>query len=108
MAKAYPVSNYREYSPTRNPYGAKISEHSATGFPTVIADQETEKFRGQWRARFGKGPTARLELELGAYHGETSNHLARTNPEAVHLGIEWKYKQCFLAGKRRATRASRT
>lgn len=100
MAKAYPVSNYREYTPSRNPYSAKIREHAAAGFPTVIADQETELFKGKWRERFGRGPEARLELELGAYHGETSNHLARTNPEAVHLGVEWKYKQCFLGGKK--------
>lgn len=100
MAKVYPVSNYRDYTPSRNPYAAKIRDFGLGGFPTVIADQTTEQFKGKWRERFGKGPTARLELELGAYHGETSNHLARTNPDAVHLGIEWKFKQCFLGGKK--------
>lgn len=100
MAKVYPVSNYKEYRATRNPYGAKIRDFAVSGFPTVIADQATEEFRGKWRERFGKGPTACLEIELGAYHGETSNHMARKNPEAVHLGIEWKYKQCFLGGKK--------
>jgi len=100
MAKAYPVSNYREYSPTRNPYGAKIAELSAAGFPTVIADGETETFRGRWRERFGRPASARLELELGSYHGETMNHLARRQPEGVHLGVEWKYKQCFMGGKK--------
>lgn len=100
MAKAYPVSNYREYSPTKNPYGAKIQAYLDQGATVLLADQDTEKHKGRWRERFGLPATARLELELGAYHGETSNHLARTNPEAAHLGVEWKYKQCFMGGKK--------
>lgn len=100
MAKAYPVSNYREYTPSRNPYAAKIQDFGQAGFPTVISDHATENFRGKWRERFGRGPGTHLSLELGAYHGETSNHLARTNPENIHLGVEWKFKQCFLGGKK--------
>ncbi len=100
MAKVYPISNYKEYRPTRNPYGVKIRDFAEAGFPTVIADSSTEEFRGKWRERFGKGANARLELELGSYHGETLNQLARSQPEAAHLGVEWKYKQCFLGGKK--------
>jgi tRNA (guanine-N7-)-methyltransferase len=98
--KAYPVSNYREYAPTRNPYGAKIQGYIQEGATTLLADRETESFKGKWRERFGRGSETRLELELGAYHGETSNHLGRTNPNSIHLGVEWKYKQCFMAGKK--------
>jgi tRNA (guanine-N7-)-methyltransferase len=97
MAKVYPVSNFNDYRPSKNPYNFKIREFEGV---QVIADELTEKHKGQWRARFGKGPEAKLELELGAYHGETSNHLARTNPQNVHLGIEWKYKMCFMGGKK--------
>ncbi|HEY8280074.1 MAG TPA: hypothetical protein VIH99_10640 [Bdellovibrionota bacterium] len=105
MAKVYPVSNYREYRPTRNPYGEKIREliaaHANTeGPPPLLADAATEEYKGKWRERFKVGPQTRLELELGAYHGETSNHLARTNPNNIHLGVEWKYKQCFMGGKK--------
>jgi tRNA (guanine-N7-)-methyltransferase len=101
MAKSYPVSNYRDYSPTRNPYGAIIAGFIAEPGPaTLLADHDTEKCKGQWRSRFGLPKTARLELELGAYHGETSNHLARTQPASAHLGIEWTYKQCFMGGKK--------
>lgn len=101
MKKAYPVSNYKEYRATKNPYFDKIREFAdQPSFPTLLADADTEAFRGRWRERLGKSEDAFLQLELGAYHGETSIHLARTNPEAAHLGVEWKYKQCFKAGKK--------
>lgn len=98
--KAYPVSNYREYTPTKNPYGPKIQAYMDQGIPTILADHATEAHKGRWRERFGRPAGTRLELELGAYHGETSNHLARTNPDAIHLGVEWTYKQCFLGAKK--------
>lgn len=100
MKTAYPTHNYKEYRPTKNPYYAKINDLAGTGWSTLLADSGTEQFRGKWRERFKKPADAMLQLELGAYHGETSIHLARTNPKAVHLGVEWKYKQCFKAGKK--------
>lgn len=99
-AKVYPIANYRDYTPSKNPYNFKIREFAAPEtFAQVLADEHTEKFKGKWRERFQK-PDARLELELGTYHGETLNHLARTNPANIHLGIEWKYKMCFMGGKK--------
>lgn len=101
MKKDYPTSNYREYRPTRNPYGEKIREFTATlRHCTLLADSDTETKRGRWREHFGVSKDAFLQLELGAYHGETSIHLAQKSPENVHLGVEWKYKQCFKAGKK--------
>jgi len=101
MAKVYPVSNFKDYRPSKNPYNFKIREFADhDGFAQVIADEFTELHKGKWRERFRKGPEAKLELELGAYHGETSNHLARTNPGNIHLGVEWKYKMCFMGGKK--------
>lgn len=101
MAKVYPVANFRDYSPSKNPYNFKIREFSPEGeFAQVLADEHTERFRGKWRERFGKPASAKLELELGTYHGETLNHMARTNPGNVHLGVEWKYKMCFMGGKK--------
>jgi tRNA (guanine-N7-)-methyltransferase len=99
MKKAYPASNYKEYRPTTNPYFDKIREF-ADASETLLADANTELFKGNWRKRLGKGDDAFLQLELGAYHGETSIHLAKNNPDAAHLGVEWKYKQCFKAGKK--------
>lgn len=99
--KPYPIANFRPYTGTRNPYGQKIRDFSAeSDFATVLADEDTEKFRGKWREYFGVGPDAFLNLELGAYHGETSIHLAKNAPETMHLAFEWKYKQCFKAGKK--------
>jgi tRNA (guanine-N(7)-)-methyltransferase len=99
-SKVYPVCNYRDYTPTKNPYGRKIADFVQAGARTILADADTEAHKGKWRARFQKPATARLELELGAYHGETTNHLGRTNPDSVCLGVEWKYKQCFLGAKK--------
>lgn len=97
MSKAYPVSNYREYRPTKNPYGEIIAGFQGR---TLLADQQTEQHKGRWREYLGVAPDAPLTLELGAYHGETSIHLARTSPKAGHIGVEWKYKQCFKGGKK--------
>lgn len=100
-AKAYPVANYRDYTPSKNPYNFKIREFvkDPADFAQVLADEHTEQWKGRWRERFGK-PEAKLELELGTYHGETLNHLARANPANIHLGVEWKYKMCFMGGKK--------
>lgn len=101
MSKAYPVSNYREYRPTKNPYGQKIQDFiGASGKSTLLADADTELHKGKWREYLGLPADAPLQLELGAYHGETSNHLARANPKGGVLGMEWKYKQCFRGGKK--------
>lgn len=101
MSKSYPVANYREYGKTRNPYGAKILDFIAgETFSTIFTDADTEKHKGAWRTYFNKPEGSFLNLELGSYHGETSIHLARTNPEASHLAVEWKFKQCFKGGKK--------
>jgi tRNA (guanine-N7-)-methyltransferase len=100
MSKVYPVANYQPYRPSRNPYATRIREFAPGTYTQVMADERTEEQKGKWRAYFGKPESAFLQLELGAYHGETSIHLARTNPEGVQLGVEWKYKQCFVAGKK--------
>lgn len=99
MNKTYPVSNYQPYRPTRNPYGEKIRQFQLEA-KTLLGDDDTEKHRGRWREYFGLPPTAFLQLELGCYHGETSNHLARTHPDGGQLGMEWTYKQCFMGGKK--------
>lgn len=100
MSKEYPVANFQPYRESRNPYREKIQQFRDQGGVTLLADHQTEEYRGKWREYFGLPKEAFLNLELGAYHGETSNHLARTHPAAGHLGIEWKFKQCFKAGKK--------
>jgi tRNA (guanine-N7-)-methyltransferase len=100
--KVYPVSNYKDYRGTKNPYGEKIREFNAAGKFTLLADDQTEEHRGAWQAYQGLPPDAPLNLELGAYHGETSIALAKGSPNTCHLGVEWKYKMCFKAGKKAA------
>lgn len=98
--KAYPVANYREYRKSGNPYWQKIRDFREGERSTVLADEFTESYRGRWRAYFGLPESAALDVELGAYHGETSLQLAQSRPDSAHLGVEWKYKQCFKAGKK--------
>lgn len=99
--KSYPKANFAPYRPSRNPYAAKIAAAQSTeGGPRILMDGATEERRGKWREAFGLAPGARLELELGAYHGETSHALAKRNPEGLVLGVEWKFKQAFKAAKK--------
>ncbi len=100
MSKEYPIANFQSYRASRNPYSEKILTFREQGGSTLLSDEQTEDYCGKWREYFGLPKEAFLNLELGAYHGETSNHLAKTHPEAGHLAIEWKYKQCFKAGKK--------
>jgi len=97
----YPLANFRPYEPSRNPYFEKIIAASQGPFKhTLLGDADTEQFRGRWRERLGLSPEAHLQLELGAYHGETSIQMAKENPTQGFLGLEWKYKQCYVAAKK--------
>ena len=99
MVKEYPKANYKEYRESRNPYAPKIRElELAPGPKTILVDESSEKNRGEWRKFFARDGL--LNLELGAYHGETSIHLASNAPENLHVAIEWKFKQCYKAGKK--------
>lgn len=103
MNKIYPVTNYQDYRPSRNPYFEVLGAlEKSSAKPLALLDASTEKNRGSWRQYFGVPESAELELELGCYHGETLHALAKQSPERVHLGVEWKYKQCFKAAKKAA------
>jgi tRNA (guanine-N7-)-methyltransferase len=103
MQKEYPRNNYDSYRKSRNPYFEKL-ENLAKVEPRPLArlDAATEQFRGVWRQYFGVSADAQLELELGAYHGETLSAMAKANSKGIFLGVEWKYKQCFVAAKKAA------
>lgn len=97
----YPLANFRPYEESRNPYFEKIIAASQGPFKnTLLGDHDTEQFRGKWRERLGLAPETHLQLELGAYHGETSIQMAKANPGQGFLGLEWKYKQCYVAAKK--------
>jgi len=106
MNKHYPYSNYKNYRESKNPYYEKFKNFSSMqDKPTGLLDENTEQYRGSWRKFFGKPENSFLQLELGAYHGESALHLARANPKDVFLGVEWKFKQCFKAAKKTKDRA---
>ncbi len=101
MAKEYPRSNFKDYRPSKNPYADKFQELQGVDGPlTGLADQATELHRGQWRQYFQRPEGTHLTLELGAYHGETCLNLAKSSPDALFLGVEWKFKVCFKGAKK--------
>lgn len=102
MAKEYPRCNFDEYRPSRNPYYQVLLDYekNASPRPRALLDGSTERQRGAWRRFFGVDETTELVLELGAYHGETLNHIALQNPKSIHIGVEWKYKQSFVAARK--------
>ncbi|NUM87909.1 MAG: hypothetical protein HUU37_01775 [Bdellovibrionales bacterium] len=101
MAKSYPQSNFQSYRPSRNPYAGKFQELPIVGGHSPgLADHATECHRGQWRNYLGRPEGTHLTLELGAYHGETCLNLAQASPDALFLGVEWKFKVCFKGAKK--------
>lgn len=99
--KPYPVCNFKEYRPSRNPYYKSLQELAKTSSrPLAILDHACEEWRGKWRTYLNLPESASLTLELGAYHGETLISQAKAYPERGHIGVEWKYKQCFKAAKK--------
>jgi tRNA (guanine-N7-)-methyltransferase len=100
VAKAYPRSNYESYRGSRNPYATRFAEFLGDTHPHGLTDHDTEKNRGRWRAFFRRPETSFLQVELGAYHGETSIELAEKNPEELFVGIEWKYKISYKAASK--------
>ncbi|MCO5142833.1 MAG: hypothetical protein M9962_07065 [Oligoflexia bacterium] len=99
-AKEYPLSNFAPYREGRNPYRHKIFELSQQS-TTMLGDQYTENHKGSWLRIAYSNPTA-LQFEIGSYHGETSIEMAKNDPQTLFLGMEWKHKQAFKAGKKAA------
>lgn len=101
IRKEYPSANFENYRISRNPYAGRVVElQNAQPRATIYGDAATEQQRGKWREHYGMPENTFLQLELGAYHGETALALARQNPTHFILAAEWKFKQCYRGGKK--------
>src|SRR3989338_5392541 len=98
--KIYPSCNFREYSPSRNPYYEKLLHFSNSQSPLALINQNTENYRGRWRETFLLPPTSKLNFEIGSYNGETFLFLAKEKPTELFLGLEWKFKILYQAANK--------
>lgn len=83
--------NYR-YPPSRNPYWEKIRETSGR----IRLDHESEKYSGLWKKTFSTTDAA-LHVELGCNGGHWLLARAALDPKDLFVGIDWKFKQVYLA-----------
>ncbi len=79
-----------KYRKSENPYSEKIRSQA----PFAYTDDDTEHLRGQWRRA---NETDRIVVEIGCNGGHVLNEHAVQNPNAHHIGIDWKFKQISLA-----------
>lgn len=101
--RPFPINNYAEYRPAKNPYAVKYLSLPATP-PTAFTCHATEAHRGRWRELFGAGPDVKLNLEIGCYHGESLVAMAEANPDELFLGIEWKFREAYRAAEKAIVR----
>lgn len=74
---------------------------------SVYSDNETEKFRGQWRSCFKEVPnaaSAKLHVEIGCNAGHVIVEWAKAHPEDLFIGIDWKFKPIFRGAEKAARR----
>jgi tRNA (guanine-N7-)-methyltransferase len=95
-----PISHpdYR-YPPSVNPYWKKIQEFKGT----IFTDNETESDQGRWRSQFKQlhSPKERkLWVEIGCNAGHVAVELASRHPEAILIGMDWKFKPIFRAAEK--------
>ena len=99
MDRPFPISNFAEYRPSRNPYAARFGTLPAVP-PTGFTCSDTEERRGKWRQFFGRDAAATLNLEIGSYHGESLVDLAGLYPDEIFVGTEWKFREAYKAAEK--------
>ncbi len=81
------------YRPSTNPYWKKIKSLSGGAY----TDEDCEQFKGQWRSRFAPTPHSPIHVEIGCNGGHVLLKWAERSPETLFIGIDWKFKQIYLA-----------
>jgi len=59
-----------------------------------------EERQGTWRENFGRGPEARLEVELGTGKGDFISQLAELHPDICYIGIEAQQDVLYSAARK--------
>ena len=91
------------YTDSRNPYSAKI--HQIPDY--ALTDHDTERHAGKWRSRLlaPATPSAPLHVEIGCNGGHVTLEWAKRAPSNAYIGVEWKFKQVYLAAEKARKRA---
>ena len=90
------------YPPSRNPYASKSKIFAGT----LFTDNETEAQSGKWREAFPLAQsTSRLKqrplhVELGCNGAHVVLEWATRNPQALHVGVDWKFKQIYFGAEK--------
>lgn len=86
------------YPESRNPYAARIRDIS----DYALTDHDTEAAPGSWHSRL-LSPlpnTAPLHVEIGCNGGHVTLEWARRDPASAYVGLDWKFKQVYLAAEK--------
>lgn len=82
-----------KYRPSQNPYWQKLHD-----LPDgAHLDHRAESYRGRWLNEFPEEVRTRLHVEIGCNGGHVTLGLAKRTPGEAFIGLDWKFKQIFLA-----------
>jgi tRNA (guanine-N7-)-methyltransferase len=100
MSRSVSSPEFR-YAPSKNIYWEKLKNLPAELSGLAYTDHDTEAHRGNWRNHFPvSGSKASvsgipLHVEIGCNAGHVCLEWARQNPNALYIGIDWKFKQIY-------------
>jgi len=100
MSRSVSSPEFR-YAPSKNIYWEKLKKLPEDLKGLAYTDHDTESRNGEWRNHFpatlGKALPARIPLhvEVGCNAGHVCLEWARQNPNALYIGIDWKFKQIY-------------
>jgi len=100
MSRSVSSPDFR-YAPSKNIYWEKLKNLPAELSGLAYTDHDTETHKGEWRTRFsaspatGSGSGIPLHVEIGCNAGHVCLEWARQNPNALYIGIDWKFKQIY-------------
>lgn len=101
MSRSVSSPEFR-YAPSKNIYWERLKNLPEDLKGTAYTDHDTETHRGNWRKNFrntaGKIQALSnvpLHVEIGCNAGHVCLEWAKKSPEALYIGIDWKFKQIY-------------
>jgi tRNA (guanine-N(7)-)-methyltransferase len=99
-----------KYTPSHNIYWEKLMHPPKEMEGLAYTDLQTESNRGSWRQHFlstmGSAPAdvskLPLHVEVGCNAGHVCLEWAKSNPESLYIGIDWKHKQIYRLAEKSA------
>ncbi len=100
MSRSVSSPEFR-YAPSKNIYWEKLKNLPEGLRGLAYTDHDTEAHRGEWRKHFPVSSSKAsvsgipLHVEIGCNAGHVCLEWARQNPNALYIGIDWKFKQIY-------------